>query len=138
MPRSSTTWQPGKSGNPKGRQPKARALTEMLAAELARTQEIDGKSVSGKRILARVIVTALTTGKLQFPGEEKPYRLNAYQYLELAKWFYGHLDGPARQELDVSSDNVFRIVVEYEDEDDADGGASETGTAAPGAAAGDA
>lgn len=131
-------WQKGVSGNPKGRAPKGRALTDMLLAELAHTHDVDGKSVSGKRILSRVIAGALTTGKLQFPGDDKATKLNAYQYLELAKWWYGHLDGPARQELDVSSDNVFRIVVEYEDEDASDGGDAETGAAAPGAEAGDA
>ena len=42
MARSSATWKPGKSGNPNGRPPNAKCLTDLLRRKLAK-KDADGK-----------------------------------------------------------------------------------------------
>jgi len=93
---------PGVSGNPRGRPPKSRALTDLLTKALGRTLETQGKKVSGKRLLARLVVDVLTTGRATFP-DGRVLEVAPKDWLEFAKWLYQHVDGPARQELDVTS-----------------------------------
>lgn len=132
MPGKGRPFQPGQSGNPKGRPPKPRALTEILERGGAKTVEVDGKRVSGKALVSSLVWQGVLTRRVKFPDGEE-IKLLPYHWLELVKWLYGHVDGPPRAEFDVSTDGVLRILVEYESDDP-----SPTGEAAPDAGEGDA
>jgi len=95
-------WQPGQSGNPAGRPPKSRALTAILEAAGSKTVKAGGKSVAGKRLLARMLWEIATTGQTVMP-DGKTLLLDPGDWVGLVKWIYSHIDGPPRAELDVTS-----------------------------------
>jgi hypothetical protein len=97
----------GASGNPKGRPPKGRALTEILERAGAASLDINGKRVSGKQLLARLAWEAATTGKVTFPaespeGDARVVGLDADQWMQVLKFLYTQVDGPPKQNLEVS------------------------------------
>lgn len=110
------TFQPGQSGNPKGRPTKDRALTAILERAGSKSVEVGDKKVSGKQLIAAMIWQGITTRQIEFPDGEK-MKLQPYHWLELVKWAYGQVDGPPRAEVDVNSDGTLRIIVEYADPD---------------------
>lgn len=99
----SSRWKPGQSGNPAGRPPKSRALTEILERAGSRSVEMpDGKRVSGKQLVARLAWDLATTGQAEFPGG-KQLVIEPVDWLALVKWLYSHIDGPPKAEVDVTS-----------------------------------
>jgi hypothetical protein len=97
----------GASGNPKGRPPKGRALTEILERAGAASLDINGKRVSGKQLLARLAWEAATTGKVTFPaetaeGEARVVGLDADQWMQILKFIYSQVDGPPKQTTEVT------------------------------------
>ncbi len=95
-------FQKGQSGNPNGRPPKSRALTEILERGGSKTVEIDGKHVSGKRLVSMYIWELATTGKVQFEGRE--LRVSSVrEWADIVKWIYSHIDGPPKGEIDITS-----------------------------------
>jgi len=104
---NSGTWKPGRSGNPNGRPLKNRTLTTILEKAGSKTVYYEGKKVSGKRLLARLLWNAALTGKARLPedaeGQIKTISLSPKDWMDLAKWIYIQIDGPPRAELDISS-----------------------------------
>jgi len=95
-----TAWKPGQSGNPKGRPPKSRALTELLEKAGGKTVEYGGKRISGRRLLARLIWQAVTTGEVVLPGVDADGNalklvFGPADWFDAVKWLYTHMDGPA-------------------------------------------
>ena len=102
-------WKPGVSGNPNGRPPKHRALTEILEKQGSRTiEDIDGKNRNGKRIVARLLWEGVTTGAVTFPGGRK-LNLGPMDWKDLLKFLYVHIDG-AKSEVDLKSNGEGLIV----------------------------
>ena len=125
-------FQKGQSGNPGGRPKRDRVLSAILEKASAKTVDVDGKGVSAKQLIARMVWEGVTTGAVTFPDGHID-KLKTYHWLELVKWVYAQVDGPPRHEVDLTSDNLVRILVEYEQE--TPNGAtsqSETTDAAPG------
>jgi hypothetical protein len=50
--------------------------------------------VAGKRVLARLVVEGITTGKVTFPGEETPSTIGVKDWIEFVKWAYQYLEPP--------------------------------------------
>lgn len=88
-------WQKGQSGNPSGRKPKGRALTEILERAGAATVEIDGKKISGKRAVAQMLWEVATTGKATFPSGVV-LQVAPQDWLAIVKFLYQHIDGPPK------------------------------------------
>lgn len=99
----------GVTNNPKGRPPKNRALTEILERAGAASLDIKGERVSGKRLLARMLWEAATTGKVTLP-DENTIALDADQWLGVAKFIYTQVDGPPKQTFEQSGDVTIRVV----------------------------
>jgi hypothetical protein len=105
MAKSKTTWQAGQSGNPKGRPPKSRALTEVLERSgKAKVQRPDGKTTTMHRMAAAKIWEGLVFGEIQFEGTGRKLQVESVaELVALAKFLYGQIDGPPRQDIDLSS-----------------------------------
>lgn len=90
----------GRTNNPNGRPPKSRALTTLLERALSKTVEVNGKRVSGKRLLAYHVAEVLTTGRLTFPGDAEASMVSVKDWLEFTRWAYQYLEPPVvRQEF---------------------------------------
>ena len=102
-------WKKGQSGNPSGRPPKNRALTEILTKAGSKTvADVDGKKRSSKRILGRMVWELLVDGKTILPNGSELI-LDPKDWVGLLKWVYQHIDGPAKAELAVESDGTLKI-----------------------------
>ena len=96
-------FQKGQSGNPNGRPPKNRALTDLLeAAGNATIDDKDGKRRAKKRVVASLAWELLTEGQVELPTG-KILKVSPQDWIGLYKWIYQHIDGPPKSELDVTS-----------------------------------
>lgn len=121
-------FQKGQSGNPKGRPPKSRALTEILKRAANQKYPSGDQMLAAKTLFASNIWQGLATGKITFDDAVIP--LEASDYIALARLVLTQIDGPPRQDAEVNvkgvSDGalVFNIGVtsqrDHADEDDAD------------------
>ncbi len=101
-------WQPGESGNPRGRQPKVSTLTKTLErAGNKAARDVDGRNRTLKRILARILWELAVTGQTRMlPDANGGQRLmvaDPDDTLKAAQFLYSHIDGPPRTELDITS-----------------------------------
>lgn len=110
----------GQSGNPAGRPPKDRALADMLAAAgKRRVDGPDGVRVDRRKLAVENMWDLLAFGQTWFLGAPEPFRIAGREYVELAKFVFSHVDGPAVAKLEHSSDpdRPLTIRVEYDDLD---------------------
>jgi hypothetical protein len=106
-------FQKGQSGNPSGRPPKSRALTEILERAGNVTVDVGAdRKVARKRILADLTWQLATTGSATFPDGVQ-LNLEPGDWLALLKFLYQHIDGPPKTELDVTSGGQPILKVEY-------------------------
>jgi len=103
--RRTMPWQKGQSGNPNGRPPKSRALTEILEQHGNRTlEDADGKRRGGKRIVARALWEIATTGRTTLPGDPPlELKVEGDGWFDVVKWLYQHIDGPPKSAVDVTT-----------------------------------
>jgi hypothetical protein len=99
----------GKTNNPNGRPPKSKALTNMLEVALGKTRLYNGKSVSGKKILAELVSSAVVTGKVQFPDDNEISIISVKDWIEFVKWVYERVDGKPVQP--VGGDEGFAPII---------------------------
>jgi hypothetical protein len=63
----------------------------------------DGKRISGKRFMAVALWELVTTGSVTMPNGIV-WVVERRDWLETVKWLYVHIDGAAKQQVDVMSD----------------------------------
>lgn len=98
MAKNQTSFRPGQSGNPKGRPPKERELTNLLVQVGNKTIFVDGKRVVQKRFLAGAVWDLLTAGRTTL-ADGKLLEVDASEWQSLVKFLYGHVDGPPKLEI---------------------------------------
>ncbi len=115
--RTSTTWRPGQSGNPRGRPPLRRTLNEALRREMARVVALPGgRRVARKRLLAELVSELVTTGRLRLPGGTV-LECTLPEWAAIVRWLYDRLEGMPAREVDVTTGGnslvTPRIEIEY-------------------------
>lgn len=109
---------PGRTNNPNGRPPKNRSLSLILEASLGKTMEVEGKKVSGKRVLAELVTKAVTTGRVRFPDDTEESVISVKDWIGLAEWVYERIDGKPKQPLTGEGDEPLRILVSLTNDKD--------------------
>lgn len=72
-------------------------MTDLLGTALSRTVELDGRRVSGKRLLAFLVSDAITTGRVRFPNDVEDSVISIKDWIEFVKWVYDRIDGKPAQ-----------------------------------------
>jgi hypothetical protein len=112
MAKTSTSFKKGTSGNPKGRPPKSRALTEALSVRGERA--VAGKPA--REVLADVLWKLALEGKAALPNGVC-IEANAKEWFEAVKWIYAQIDGapPKAKGDDDGEPQAVKVVVVTED-----------------------
>ena len=66
---------------------------------------------ANRRGLLGLITQGVTTGKIQFPGEDKPSVLGLRDWLMLVEFFYKQTEGAPSADVELSGD--VKILVDY-------------------------
>lgn len=93
-------WKKGQSGNKKGRPPKARALTEMIAKAGAKKRE--GSKLTAYSEFAQRLWEGLTQGRIVFP-DGRVMVLEPSDFVSMSKMLLTQIDGPPKAEMDMTS-----------------------------------
>lgn len=93
-------WKPGQSGNPAGRPPKARALTDLLdMAGRKKMRTAGGKLVPRNAVVAELLWEAATLGRVEMP-DGLPRVLAPKEWIDVVKFLYSQIDGPPKPVAD--------------------------------------
>lgn len=106
-------YKPGESGNPKGRPPKGRALTEILARGGSAAVEYEGKRLSGKRLVARLLWDIAKFGKCILPGDGKVIEVDADGWFDVVKFLYAQIDGPPKHDVSLQHSGAVDVIQIY-------------------------
>jgi len=107
-------WQPGESGNPKGRPRKGKALTEII--KLAGSRMVDGPDgsrISSKRLMARAAWELITHGETVLLGGKRLKVDDLAEWKSLVEWVLTRVDGPPIERKEVSTEDQRVIRVEF-------------------------
>ena len=108
-------WQPGQSGNPKGRPPKARAMTALLERAGAKTVEMpDGKRIAGRRFVASAMWEMATTGQVTML-DGQVWKVTPAEWFDAVKWIYAQVDGAPKQSIELDGGFTLAIAEEIVD-----------------------
>jgi hypothetical protein len=103
----------GSHNNPNGRPAKCQALTDSLKIELNKTFDFEGKKISGKKIVAKLVAKAIVTGRFKFPEDTEDSVISIKDWMEFVKWAYERVDGKPVQPIGGDTDTgeiILRVV----------------------------
>lgn len=106
----------GQSGNPKGRPPKARALTNLLEKAGKKKVIVGGKEIARNHFLADAIWQAITEAKVTLPDGMGEMKVGSDDWWDAVQFLYKHVDGPPKAEVDLTSGGE-KIVVNLKSND---------------------
>ncbi|HLU08067.1 MAG TPA: DUF5681 domain-containing protein [Oceanobacillus sp.] len=111
MTTNSGRWQPGQSGNPKGRRKQGGELAEMLRVKGEEIFTIGGEEITAKEAVAKAIWQFAMTGEVWLAGKHMVAQ-NVYEWASVVKWLYAHLDTMRKPEAESEPELIVRVVRE--------------------------
>jgi hypothetical protein len=112
MPRhNSTSWKKGQSGNPKGRPPKNRALTQLLKDCAQDKVVIDDEHLTYQKLLSRRVWEFVSTGQVSL-SDGTLQASNIADWIAMVKWLYTHVDGQTRPVSDEDDELIVTVIRE--------------------------
>ena len=90
----------------------------ILETALGKTFEVDGKKISGKRVIADMVSKAAVTGRVKFPGDTEDSVISVKDWIGLVQWVYERIDGKPKQPLTGEGDEPLHIFVSLRTADD--------------------
>jgi hypothetical protein len=98
-------FQPGTSGNPRGRPKKSRTWTALLDKAGRRMLPLpDGKRISAKRQIAKNLIDLALTQKTTLIDQTMIEVKDSEDWFNIIKFIFAQVDGPPKAEVDVTSD----------------------------------
>src|SRR5687768_4650318 len=104
-------WKQGQSGNPNGRKPKGRALTEMLRLKGDEFISIGSEPITGQEALAKAVWQFVTTGEVWLRGKKLEAQ-NVGEWASVVKWLYLHVEPPHLREAEDEAELIVRVIRE--------------------------
>lgn len=104
-------FQRGQSGNPKGRPPKSRVLTEILEVAGRKKMPVAGGDIIEQRkVVAALLWDVATNGEAILPNGDK-LSFAPRDWLEVVKFIYTQIDGPVKAQPPLDTDEVDKVGV---------------------------
>ena len=104
-------WKPGQSGNPSGRKPKGRALTELLRLKGEEVISIGSEPVTAQEALAKAVWQFVTTGEVWLMGKKLAAQ-NVGEWASVVKWLYMHVEPPNLRETENEPEIIVQVIRE--------------------------
>lgn len=90
-----------------------RAMTQILSEAGNMADMIpmpDGQRIlTKKEIIARAVWQAITEGRVILPVSGVTMTIGARDWLDMVKWVYNHIDGPARIENELTDEELVDV-----------------------------
>jgi hypothetical protein len=112
--KNSGRWQAGQSGNPKGRAPASRAISEMLRLKGEETVIVGGQALSQQEALAEAIWRFVLKGDVML-GKKHLKADSVGDWVQAVKWLYTYVDPPRAKVNEAEPEVVVRVVRVGED-----------------------
>jgi hypothetical protein len=106
---NSSRWTAGQSGNPKGRPPKQRMLTDLLRIEGEKSIVVGGEEVAGQEALAKAVWQFALTGEVWLSGKRLVAE-SVKEWASVVKWLYMQVEPPTAVEAPEEPEVVVRVV----------------------------
>ncbi len=104
-------WQPGQSGNLKGRKPKDRLLTEMLRLKGDEPVVIGGEVVAAQEALATSVWQFVNTGEVWLMGKKLEAQ-SVSEWASVVKWLYAHIEPSTSRKTEEEAEIIVRVTRE--------------------------
>ena len=104
-------WKPGQSGNPNGRKPRGRALTEMLRLKGDDVVFIGNEPVTAHEALAKAVWQFVTTGEVWLRGKKLEAQTIG-EWASVVKWLYLHVEPATLRETQEDAEIIVRVTRE--------------------------
>jgi hypothetical protein len=106
---NSGRWKPGQSGNPKGKAPGSRAISEMLRLKGEETVVVGGQALSQQEALAEAIWRFVLKGDVML-GKKHLKAESVGDWVQAVKWLYTYVDPPRTTTAEAEPEVVVRVV----------------------------
>ncbi len=106
---NSGQWKPGQSGNPKGKAPGSRAISEILRLKGEEQVVVGGQALSAQEALAEAIWRFVLKGDVML-GKKHLQAESVVDWVQAVKWLYTYVDPPQRKAAEQEPEVVVRVV----------------------------
>jgi hypothetical protein len=106
---NSGRWKPGQSGNPKGKAPGSRAISEILRLKGEEMVVVGGQALSAQEALAEAIWRFVLKGDVRL-GSKHLQAESVGDWVQAVKWLYTYVDPPKGKASEDEPEVVVRVV----------------------------
>lgn len=106
---NSGRWKAGQSGNPKGRAPASRAISEILRTKGEETVVVGGQALTAQEALAEAIWRFVLKGDVRL-GSKHLKAESVGDWVQAVKWLYTYVDPPRAATTQEEPEVVVRVV----------------------------